>query len=69
MDEKYSGVSEYTLNLIDNMFKLDSKNEYRLFYNSSKDISSRIPKFDFPNVKVIKKRIPNKILNYFFFKY
>ena len=68
MDSQYSGVSEYTLNLVGEIFKLDSENEYRLFYNSAKDISGRMPKFDYPNVKIIKHSYPNKILNYFLFK-
>lgn len=69
MDTRYSGVSEYTLNLVNALLKLDSKNEYRLFYNAAKDISASLPKFDYPNVKIIKKSIPNKILNYLFFKF
>src|SRR3989344_5403870 len=68
MDAQYSGVSEYTLNLIQNILKLDQKNDYRLFYNSAHDISNRIPRFDYPNVKIIKFNYPNKILNYIGFK-
>lgn len=69
MDTRYSGVSEYTLNLVNALLKLDSKNEYRLFYNAAKDISASLRQFDCPNVKIIKKSIPNKILNYLFFKF
>ena len=69
MDAQYSGVSEYTLNLVKEILKLDSQNEYRLFYNSTKDIEKHMPKFNYPNVKIIKKSIPNKILNYFLFKH
>lgn len=68
MDRNYSGVPEYTLNLLKAIFKLDHENEYRLFYNNAKDISGRMPKFDYPNVKIIKTRYPNKVLNYFLFK-
>lgn len=68
MDAQYSGVSEYTLNLIQNILKLDSKNDYRLFYNSARDISGRMPEFDYPNAKVITFNYPNKILNYIGFK-
>ncbi len=64
MDFQYSGVSEYTLNLVREILKLDSENEYRLFYNSAKDISGRMPKFDYPNVKIVRKGIPNKIFNW-----
>ena len=69
MDARYSGVSEYTLNLVGALFRLDRENEYRLFYNTAQNISERMPKFDYPNVQVIKKSVPNKILNYFFFKF
>lgn len=64
MDERYSGVSEYALNLINTILRLDRENEYRLFYNSARDISNRIPKFNYPNVEIIKKNIPNKIFNW-----
>jgi len=64
MDPQYSGVSEYTLNLVGEILRLDRENEYRLFYNSAKDVSARMPKFDYPNVKIIRKRIPNKIFNW-----
>lgn len=68
MDAQYSGVPEYTYNLVTEILKLDKKNEYRLFYNSARDISGRMPKFEAPNVKVVKRRYPNKILNYLLFK-
>lgn len=66
MDTNYSGVPEFTSNLLEEIFKLDHANEYRLFYNSAKPI--RMPEFSQPNVKVIKSRFPNKILNYLLFK-
>lgn len=69
MDARYSGVSEYTLNLVSALLMLDRENEYRLFYNSARDLSGRMPKFDYPNVKIVKKSVPNKILNYFLFKF
>lgn len=64
MDREYSGVSEYTLNLIKAILKLDSENEYKLFYNSGRDVSSRIPEFKGDNVQIIRTRYPNKIFNY-----
>jgi glycosyltransferase involved in cell wall biosynthesis len=63
MDTHYSGVSEYTLNLLEAIFKLDKKNEYKLFYNSGKDVSSQIPQFAYDNVTVVSTRYPNKIFN------
>jgi glycosyltransferase involved in cell wall biosynthesis len=68
MDKNYSGVSEYTFNLVSEVLKLDRKNNYRLFYNSYHDITDRIPKFDYENVKTVKLNHPNKVLNYFYFK-
>ncbi|MBA4320032.1 MAG: hypothetical protein C0412_16650, partial [Flavobacterium sp.] len=68
MDARYSGVSEYTLNLIKEILKLDSHNEYRLFYNSFGKCSN-IPEFSAKNVKLVKYNYPNKILNYLFFKF
>lgn len=61
MDIQYSGIPEYTLNLIKEILKLDKKNEYKLFYNSGKDISDKIPKFD--NAEIIKTNYPNKLFN------
>ena len=68
MDARYSGVSEYTLNLIKEILKLDYHNEYRLFYNSFGDCPN-IPEFNAKNVKLVKYNYPNKILNYLFFKF
>lgn len=67
-----TGVEEYLINLLENIFKLDKDNEYILFFNSFKK-----PDIDFnwavkyPNVRIKKFRIPNKILNFFiwYFKY
>jgi len=64
MDAQYSGVSEYTLNLIKEILRLDSKNQYKLFYNSGQDVSQRIPKFRKENAEVISLRYPNKLFNY-----
>jgi glycosyltransferase involved in cell wall biosynthesis len=68
MDKNYSGVSEYTFNLVSEILKLDQKNNYKLFYNSYRNISDRIPKFESGNVEAVKLNYPNKVLNYFYFK-
>jgi glycosyltransferase involved in cell wall biosynthesis len=65
MDKKYSGVSWCTLFLLQEIIKQDRENEYVLFYNSGRDISAQLPKFEQGNVKVIATRYPNKIFNYF----
>lgn len=64
MEKNYSGVSEYTFNLVKEILKADRENEYKLFYNSGRDVSDRIPKFDYANVEIIGCRYPNKIFNY-----
>lgn len=60
-------MEEYTLNLLENLFESDQKNEYILFLNSW-----RKGKTDFfwlekyPNVKIKKFNFPNKLLNFLF---
>jgi glycosyltransferase involved in cell wall biosynthesis len=68
MDAQYSGVGEYTYNLVQAILAEDKVNDYVLFYNSAHDVSARLPKFDYPNVRLIGKTIPNKLLNYGLFK-
>lgn len=63
MHQNYSGVAEYTYNLLDNLFKIDKQNQYSLFYNSQKDINQNLPKFNYPNVKYQGFNYPNKLLN------
>jgi glycosyltransferase involved in cell wall biosynthesis len=63
MNPNYSGVSQYTYNLLDNIFKIDKQDQYKLFYNSSQDISKNLPKFDYPNVEFYGFKYPNKLLN------
>lgn len=60
-EKRYSGVSEYTLNLLKALFSIDRANQYILFCNAIKKID--LPKFDFPNVKIIKFNYPNKLFN------
>jgi len=61
---QYSGISEYTLNLVKEILKLDSKNQYILFYNSFKDVKNKIPEFKQKNAEIVCTRYPNKIFNY-----
>lgn len=61
MESQYSGISEYTYNLLKNIFQTDSTNQYVLFYNSSKQ--PNVPDFDFPNVEFKEYKFPNKIFN------
>jgi glycosyltransferase involved in cell wall biosynthesis len=61
MDKYYSGVSAYSLNLIQELLKIDQKNDYFLYYNSAKKIN--LPKFT-GNYEIIHTKYPNKIFNY-----
>ncbi|MFA7319698.1 MAG: glycosyltransferase family 1 protein [Parcubacteria group bacterium] len=67
MEGRRTGVEEYTLGLLENLFELDKKNEYVLFFNSWKN-----PNFDFSvfscfeNVSLKRFKVPNKLLNLFF---
>ena len=64
MQKHYSGVAEYTFNLLDNIFKIDHENQYKLFYNSKQDVTKNLPKFNFPNVKIFGFNYSNKLFNF-----
>lgn len=64
MEKEYSGVSEYTFNLVKAILEQDKKNKYKLFYNSGRNVSKRIPEFRKENVEIASRRYPNKIFNY-----
>lgn len=64
MDERYSGVAEYTFELLQAIFQLDKVNNYWLFYNSFHNVSHRLPVFDQANVEIVRTKFPNKIFNY-----
>jgi glycosyltransferase involved in cell wall biosynthesis len=67
-ESNYSGVKEYTYNLLLNLFKTDQKNIYILFYNSFKKTwPKELLYFEkFPNVFIRKFKYPNKLLNFSF---
>ena len=50
------------VNLLENIFLIDRKNEYKLFYNSYKK-PKNLPDFNHPNVKTYSFNFPNKIFN------
>ncbi|HOZ56298.1 MAG: Mannosylfructose-phosphate synthase [Parcubacteria group bacterium ADurb.Bin316] len=64
MDRRYSGVSNYTLELVNELLRQDNINQYKLYYNSGQDVSARIPAFSLANVEIVATRFPNKIFNY-----
>lgn len=63
MDSARTGVGEYTYEFLNALFKIDSQNQYFLFYNSAKDVSSNIPKWPQDNVHFIETKYPNKFFN------
>ena len=66
MDKKYSGVSEYTANLLKAILDESEDNDKFVFcYNSGKDISKRMKEWERGNVEIITSRYPNKLFNYF----
>jgi glycosyltransferase involved in cell wall biosynthesis len=67
MGGRRTGVEEYTLGLLNNLFTIDKKNDYILFLSGAKK-----PRFNFSvfsqykNVKIKHLKISNKVLNFFF---
>ncbi|MFA5886558.1 MAG: glycosyltransferase family 1 protein [Patescibacteria group bacterium] len=64
MDKQYSGISEYTANLLAAILRQDKSSDYRLFYNSGKDLSSKLEKWHGDNSRLVGMHIPNKLFNY-----
>lgn len=62
-----TGVEEYTLNFLSNLFEIDKENEYILFLNSWKNPAGNFSwAKKYPNVKIKKFHVPNKLLNFLF---
>ena len=68
MDKYYSGVSEYTANLLNAILEIDKENEYKLFYNSWHNQDERLGIWSKENSQVIGLHVPNKIFNYLYQK-
>ena len=68
MDKQYSGVPEHTLNLINTIIELEDKeswgNEYKLFYNSARDMRHRLPELNASYIEATNFGYPNKVFNY-----
>jgi glycosyltransferase involved in cell wall biosynthesis len=59
-----TGVEEYAIQILENIFRIDQENQYLLFFNSLKKKKIRLDwEEKYPNVKIKKFRIPNKLLN------
>lgn len=65
MDKYYSGVSQYTANLLTAILEQDKTNQYCLFYNSWHNLDDRLGHWQRANAKLISRHLPNKIFNYF----
>lgn len=66
-DGKRTGVEEYTINLLENIFELDKKNQYILFSNSYRGSHFDARIFSqYKNVSVKSFNYPNKLLNFCF---
>jgi glycosyltransferase involved in cell wall biosynthesis len=62
---KRTGVEEYTLQILENIFLRDRENTYILFLNVYKDTAVDLDWVKrYPNVLVKRFRIPNKLLNF-----
>lgn len=68
MDEYYSGVSKYSANLLSALYQLNIENnkqdKYVLFYNSWRDMGSRLSFWKNDFSEMVKMSWPNKIFNY-----
>lgn len=64
MDKNYSGISEYTAQLLAAVLRQDKINDYRLFYNSWHDLDSRLGAWRRHNAQIVSTRWPNKVFNY-----
>lgn len=67
VEGRKTGVEEYAVNLLENLFALDKKNDYVLFLNSFRrpKISPDLFK-KYENVQIKIFRFPNKLLNFLF---
>ncbi len=62
-----TGVEEYTINLLHNLFSIDKKNKYVLFFNLFRKPKINLSDFKkYKNVSVKIYRCPNKLLNFLF---
>jgi glycosyltransferase involved in cell wall biosynthesis len=60
----YSGVENYTIQLVLELLKTDKKNFYTLFFSGFG--KTNVSDFDFINAKVIHTQLPNRLLNLLF---
>jgi len=72
MDENYSGISQYTANLLAEIKKQNeassNPDEYKLFYNYLHNLEKKFSVWQSPSFSIARTRWPNKIFNYLFEK-
>ncbi len=67
VEGRRTGVEEYTINLLNNLFETDKKNKYVLFLNSFRKPGIDPDQFEkHKNVTVKYFRFPNKLMNFLF---
>ena len=59
----YSGIPEYTLNLLNHLFKAGKENEYHLFYNSWHKKNFKFQWLKLADVKLHYSSWPNRVLD------
>ncbi len=64
MDKNYSGISEYTANLLSEILHQDNQNNYSLFCNSFKHQENRLNNWQRENSKIVGTHYSNKLFNY-----
>ncbi len=64
MDRQYSGIGQYTACLLKELFNQVDDNQYRLFYNSWRNIRPRLIKWSSSKSQLIGGHWPNKVFNY-----
>lgn len=63
-----TGTSAYTADLLEALFKLDTKNQYRLFYNAFKKRELPVGWHHQDHVRILDRKIPNRLL-YLMFRF
>ncbi|MFZ5364779.1 MAG: glycosyltransferase family 4 protein [Patescibacteria group bacterium] len=63
MEEKITGVGEYTFNLLKEIFKQDRQNRYFLFFNKQNPYKKFINLLKTPSNTLCEFNIPNRLLN------
>jgi len=58
-----TGIEEYLLNLLPRLLTMDSRINYKLFYNGLRKVKLAYPWLELPNVELKEFKYPNRILD------